>query len=254
MNCRSSFVRVLLVSLAAGTAWLGAHRAGACVEETLGPPILCEPLQVEGKSAPLDGWEKVAEGKQDQMPGYVLKALAGEKNTLVRMELLRRAAMGVLSEDSRNSRQALAWRVLGPLAVRALEDTSDRSESLSDLGYFCAALAQGDVDLDWAPGRLNGIDGYAFLARACEAADAKKAPEHAASVQLAAAMAVHPALRNLRSDDCDQARAARDYDKHLARALRIAPKGSDAARNIAAHLAHWGYSEAEILERARAIE
>lgn len=258
-----SFARTARTSAAvviASATFIGialGGRAGA-VDTAFGPPILCEPFDVETGNMPLDGSGKLIKGKADEMPGYVLKGLKAEENVVRRMELLRRAAMNVHSRESRGEKQAIAWRVLGPLALLALDSAGEADATrLLDLGFFCAALDQGDVDLDWNPGRLNGINGYAYLDRACKAAQASRpadkgddAATRAASAELAAAMCVHPALRNARTDGYNHEKAQKAYDMHVTRALKLAPKGSDVEAGVQAHLKHWGYSAAEIVKRS----
>ena len=207
----------------------------------LGPPAVCHPFEIG--SAPSLPWKDGTEGRSD----YDLRALADdtavllavEKDPIVRMETLRRAAV-YASKD-----RARSWELLARAALAACDASSlgVGSEALRclDLGFLIAVQRQLGLDAGARAGLADGVAGYAYLRRALELVRAQEREQGlafgdlSASFDLACALAAHPAARGGGGTRDDRER----YWRHVDAARASAPAGSLAARNVAAHEASW---------------
>lgn len=178
-----------------------------------GPPLLCFPYEIgNAKSLP---W---GEKPFDQSKGYdkskvvedTLSLLKTERNTLVRMETLRRAAVYIGQDWTQ------AMNLLGKLSLIALDQeaaSKPSAEAWFNVGYLAATFTQSGADIKWHAGQANGADGYAYIKKAVELS-----PNDGA-IQFGAALVVF---------EHDNSK----FKDHLSKAIAIAEPGSDLAKSI----------------------
>lgn len=206
----------------------------------LGPPAVCH--QIEIGDAPSLPWGAGTKASPDYDPSRLVadtaKLLLSEKDLVVRMETLRRAAI-YASKD-----RALAWELVGRTALATYDATLGAgSEAVRcfDLGFLIAVFDQLGVEVGSRAGVRDGIDGYGYLVRSLdlhhdhERETGFRADDLSAAIELACALAAHPAMRPGGGDAADRAR----YWRHVDAARAAASPGTLAARNIAAHEASW---------------
>ena len=205
-----------------------------------GPPLVCQPFEI-GKAASLP-WESGTKGRADydlsRLVADTTALLLAEKDLVVRMETLRRAAI-YASKD-----RALAWELVGRAALATYDASLGAgSEAVRcfDLGFLTAVLDQLGVEVGTRGGARDGIDGYGYLLRALdlhhhhEREAGVRADEPSAAIEFACALAAHPAMRPGGGDASDRAR----YWRHVDAARGAATAGTLTARNLAAHEASW---------------
>ena len=197
----------------------------AAVPGHAGPPLLCHPFEIgDATSLPWareSDWRAVSPSYELQhLQQDVLSILSDDAPVLVRMETLRRAAVYVGSDP------AHAHRLLEALRERLAPSGTDSSPlAWFDAGYFVetykqsgflhreqALLLRGDVRA--AKSAFAEIDGYAWILEAL-----RLAPEHAPTIELAAALASRGSANR----------------RHLASAYRSADSDPLLRRNLERH-------------------
>lgn len=199
----------------------------------VGPPFICHPLEIgDARSLP---WKKGVEPSADyqraRLVADVADLLKTETNLIVRMETLRRAA--IYARDDRS----LAWELLGRSGLLVLEHESlgaRASTAWFDAGILAMCWDQLDLDLGFRAGVAEGFDGYGYLTKALELARAEKS-DQVGTIELAAALCGHPAMRRGGGDRADIDR----YWSHVDAARASARGDALLAKNVDAHIAMW---------------
>lgn len=200
--------RLAALLVIAGSVWVATPAAG-------GPPLICFPYEIgDAKSLPWGG------GTHDKSSGYDRKAvvkdtldlLKTEKDTLVRMETLRRATIYV--KDDR----ALATELLAKFAFMALDAEAADNETwaataLFDAGFLAACYHQHGVDIGWKPGVEDRLQGWAWMSKGLEYDGSDPARQYAAALVL-------------------QEKNDGSYKPYLVRALQGTEQGSNLAKSI----------------------
>jgi hypothetical protein len=192
----------------------------------VGPPLICHPFAI-GDARSLPWTDKGPDKSYDK--GRLVQDVAElqkvEKNLLVRMETLRRAALYV-KED-----RDLAWRLLGRNALMVLEQqTAGSTDALAwfDAGFLVACFGQLGLDLGFRAGVSDGIEGYAYLEKAIAAARTR-CDGQVAVMEYAAALAT-----------CHSKEGRALYAGHIDRALEGVRSNPLLEKNLATHLEHFG--------------
>jgi len=184
----------------------------------LGPPGICNTIECgEAASAVETTWKGVSKSNLvEKLPG-VLDEFAG--NTTARMEILRRASFTEAGEP-------VAERVVGVLALRALERAGEKNEAsaLFDVGYMIHLYHTLGVEGFAHRGERQNIAGYAFVSRAIELGGD-------AGMQVGAAYMTLPAMQPRVGDRVAKAREL--FRAHTEAALKACPPGSAEEKNVA---------------------
>lgn len=217
---------------------LAAGARGAEMTTSLGPPLVCVPFEIgDAKSLPWGegAFDKKARYANNRLVDDTLGVLKTTESTLVRMETLRRATVYADAGAARELLARLAWIALD--IESSPESTQEaRARAWYDAGFFAACLWHMGTDLDWKPGWSEGVQGYAWMARAIELEGSDPA------MQLGAACAAHPGMRDSKRDL---------YERHMRAALAGAAPDSPEARSIRTHLEHWGESVGAFSDASR---
>src|SRR5215471_10776653 len=132
-----SLLAAVLVSAATFTA---AHA---------GPPLLCFPYEIgSAKSLPWgkDKFEGAKGYDKSRVVEDTLEILKTERNVLVRMETLRRAAV-YIGTDSRKASDLLSrlsWMAMDSEAIG-----KPSAVNWFDAGFFAATIRQSGADIGW---------------------------------------------------------------------------------------------------------
>lgn len=205
-----------------------------------GPPLVCHEIAIgNARSLPWQsGMQSSASYDRAHLVADVAELLKTEKSLLVRMETLRRAAL-YARED-----RALAWELVGRRACWVLEESSlaaqdagDTHEAAAwfDLGVLVACFDQLDVDLDFRAGVAEGIDGYAYLRKALDAARAEGRADSGV-IEFAAALVTHPGMAR---GESERERRRELHDAHMERAQQGCTGDPLLAQNIASFRARF---------------
>jgi hypothetical protein len=195
----------------------------------VGPPLVCHEFAIDdAKSLP---WERGMNPRKDYDKSHLIADVAAilktEPNLVVRMETLRRAALYTRGD------RGLAWELFGRVGCGVLEQAAIQGmESLAwfDAGFLAACFDQMGVDLGIKSGVAEEQVGYGYLLRALEKARVEKS-DQIATIEFAAALVVHPAMRHGEPSEADLER----YGRHIDAAHAGALPGSLLAKNLAAH-------------------
>lgn len=206
MNRSVSRLAVLLVIT--GSVWAAAPAAG-------GPPLICFPYEI-GDAASLpwgsDAFKESPGYDRSRVVGDTLELLKAEKDTLVRMETLRRATIYVKSDRARATEllAKLAWMALD---AEAADNDKWAATALFDAGFLAACYRQHEIDVGFKPGVADRIQGWSWIRKslAFDASDPAR--------QFAAALVV------LEKNDGT-------HKSYLLRAVQGAEPGSRLARTI----------------------
>ena len=205
MNRHCSWARAVLA---------GAMTLALAAAAMAGSPLGCFPYQIgDHKSLPWGG--DAFDVAKDYDPAKVvtetLVLLKTEKDTLTRMETLRRATV-YLSKDRARATELLAKLSWMALDAEATENKEWAAGALFDAGFLAACYAQMGVDVGFKMGVGDGLQGWAWVEKSL-----RYAPDDPAK-QFAAAL-----IR------CHQKGS---YESYLARAVAGAEPGSALARSI----------------------
>lgn len=195
-----------------------------------GPPLLCFPYQIgDAKSLPWgdDAFKNDSGYDTTNLARDTMNLLRTERNVLVRMETLRRAAI-YIGQDARKATDLLA-RLTG-LAMDCEATHKPGAINWFDAGFFAATIAQNGVDLGWHVGHDGKVDGMLYIRRACEL-DKNEDP----------AMQYGAALVAFHHDNA----ASREF---LRRAVAGAKPGSDLAASIESNHA-FGAKKLDVLRK-----
>lgn len=217
MNARRwSFRMAASVALVAGSIFAGTAMAG--------PPLICFPFDNGGaKSLPWGSSPREENSSYDKanLVKDTLELLKTERNTLARMETLRRAAVYCVHDAH------LATELLGKLSWIALDAEASgkpTAEAWFNPGFFAAAISQMGIDVGFRPGVVDGANGYAWIRKAVALEPGN------AEMHLAAALALFE-----RGDGAQVA-----FLEHLRKAVTGATPGSPLAKSIESNLALGG--------------
>lgn len=146
----------------------GLMLAAAPLPARAGPPLLCFPYQIgDAKSLPWgkDAFAVSSTYDHKRVVEDTLGILKAQRDTLVRMETLRRAAI-YLKGDAPRATELLAK--ISWVAMDAEAAGKPSAEAWFAAGFLAATLRQNGVDVRWHPGVEQGADGYAWVRRAVE--------------------------------------------------------------------------------------
>jgi hypothetical protein len=223
MNIRS--LTLVLVALSAPSF-------SAPATAILGAPLVCHEFDIGGaRSLPKPGGGAKSGYDRTRLVEDVSAICKTERDLMVRMETLRRAALYV-DKDTK-----LAWELLGQRSIALLDQAaigSKESTAWFDAGFVVACFRQAGIDLGYRAGVADGIDGYGYLKTALERARAENS-DQIGTIEFAAALACHPAMIRGGGDEAAQER----FRHHLDAARRSAQPGSLLEKNLAAHVASW---------------
>ena len=179
-----------------------------------GSPLGCFPYQIgDNKSLPwgTGAFDRATDYDPANVVTDTLALLKTEKDTLTRMETLRRAAIYV-SKDRARATELLAKLSWMALDAEATENKAWAAGALFDAGLLAATYAQMGIDVGFKMGVADGLQGWAWVEKSL-----KYAPDDPAK-QFAAALIRY-----------DRKGSSEPY---LARAVADAEPGSRLARSI----------------------
>lgn len=203
---------LLTTLLLASTFAAAAHRPG--------PPLICHPLDIGEATTMPEPSERSSTGS---IISDTLAALQTAKSTLVRMETLRRATVGLV-RDERAACDLLTRLALVAMDAEAANNKSAAGTAYFDAAYLAACYDQMGINLPAKPGVAEGVEGYLWAQHALTLSGGN------AEMEFGTALIVHPVMH--RGLDAV-------YRKHLDRAYADAPKGSLLEKNVLAHAKNW---------------
>jgi hypothetical protein len=202
-----------LIAAAALTAIVSISVGAA----NLGPPLICHPIDI-GNAESLPKKDKYP---ANQVVTDTLRILKSERDTLVRMETIRRSVMYLDHDPGAASRLLIS--VMGVALDQAAAGKND-AEAWYTAGFLAATLDQMGTDVGFQAGVKDGIVGYAYVERALANAEDP-------GMSYGAAMMTHPAMVG------DTWKPT--FERHVSGALK--EEDSLAHRNMTKHLSSWGY-------------
>ncbi len=224
-----------------GLGLCAAVTAGLAAGGALGPPLLCDSIRVpEGARLP---WSAEGGGRAAAVPAQLTEFLGKERNPLVRLEAIRRAAVGIASAKG-DAAESAAWRALGPMIASALEreiDGQDNARTLVEAGFFIATLRQAGTPLGAETGTAEGAPGYGFVRAGL--AKARQNPALKGDLpplEFGALLMSHPFVKHDRPGGAERARDYAIYDEHLAGARAGADSDALLRHNLADFEARFG--------------
>ena len=193
----------------------GLALAGASLTAYAGPPLICFPYQISSSAKSLP-WKDGSQDKaydRSKVVNDTLDLLKTERSALVRMETLRRAALYIGDDRAKGTDllAKIAW-----IAMDGEASGKPTAEAWFNAGYFAATLRQLGNDIGWHAGVGEGVDGYAWIAKALELQPGDPA------MQFGAALVGH---------------GHPQFKDHLRKAVAGAEPGSDLARSIESNYA-----------------
>jgi hypothetical protein len=212
--------------LSAAAVLTAAALAGAWAPSSSGPPMICNPIEVDSEYKPSLG--KLPTSGPDPI-GPSLAALSASPDYFSHMEIVRRLCVNQRDKGDQIIHR-LMQRVVDGEAVGKIG-----SNEWLDLAYAVGCLNQlGDIERvkgQSAPGEREGIPGYWYILHAISLSG-KESRGPAGPLHFAAALMTHPLMVNGEN----KATVERLYRFHMREAVRAMPPGSLLEKNMQANL------------------